>query len=514
MERAPEAVTGLLSGAWGGISLGGMTLALPLDVLREVLPWREPVPLPCPEPGVLGGLPLRGVTVPVLDLMRLLGRTEPEPTAPCVVLVVHQGRMLGLRCHGVCGIFHAEPGSLVPTRTDGQASAATHLFAGSLRRADGHGLLTVLSIDALARLPDVPWIDDPEPARQTQAVRQDDTVQTEEPDSPRRSLMLLVCGGLALAVDSVEVRATLWEPALLRSPLTGGSCRGVVAYEGRHIAAVDLLSHCGLGELTDTGPRQALVIACPQGDLALLVDRVAEILPLDASAICPLPAQAVGDGAACQGIVTASALPAAHARDHLLLDLAAIRQHPTLAGLASAHTPATGSGQLASAALAAAGAAAAGRPLITFRAPNEVAVPIEQVREILPFGSAPSMFGERSVLRRVQVLRGRSLPVLCLARLSGSLPGTVDASAAILVVEHGEHLLGYAVPMLGSIERAHWERSLPAQGAPSGDAHALWGDRRVAGIGSGPSPRSVPVLDLLSMTERLASRQGWNGPST
>jgi purine-binding chemotaxis protein CheW len=511
MERAPEAVTGLLSGAWGGISLGGMTLALPLDVLREVLPWREPVRLPCPAPGVLGGLPLRGVTVPVLDLMSLLGRPEPDQQTPCVVLVVHEGRMLGLRCHGVCGIFHAEPGSLVPTRTDGQASAATHLFAGSLRRADGQGMLTVLSIDALARLPDVPWIDDPEPARQTHAVRHDDPSQTAQPDQARRSLMLLVCGGMALAVDSVEVRATLWEPALLRSPLTGGNCRGVLVYEGRHIAAVDLLAHCGLGETSDAGPRQALVIACAQGDLALLVDRVAEILPLEASAICPLPAQAVGDGAVCQGIVSGSALPAAHARDHLLLDLEAIRQHPAMAGLASAHTPASDRGPSASA--AASGVVATGRPLITFRAPHEVAVPIDQVREILPFGCAPSMFGDESVLRRVQVLRGRSLPVLCLARLGGSLPGTVDASAAILVVEHGGHLLGYAVPMLGSIERAHWERGLPGPAAPSQDAHALWGGRQVAGIGSAAAPRSVPVLDLWSMTERLASRQGWNRPA-
>ena len=39
-------------------------------------------------------------------------------------------------------------------------------MASSLRRADEGTLVSVLSAEALAQMPQVPWVDDPEPRRQ------------------------------------------------------------------------------------------------------------------------------------------------------------------------------------------------------------------------------------------------------------------------------------------------------------------------------------------------------------
>jgi purine-binding chemotaxis protein CheW len=55
------------SQAYGGFALSGMHLALPMDALREVVPSEDWIPLPCPNPSVVGGVNLRGVVVPVLD---------------------------------------------------------------------------------------------------------------------------------------------------------------------------------------------------------------------------------------------------------------------------------------------------------------------------------------------------------------------------------------------------------------------------------------------------------------
>ena len=153
--------------AWGGLSIAGMALALPLAALREVMPCRGLSPLPCAAVAVIGGLAVRGVTIPVLDLALQLQRDTAPADSDCVVIVAHEGRLLGLRAQSVSGIFGEQPGSRVAAVSPAEPG---QLFAGSVRRSDPELLVNLLSVPALAALPGVPWVDDPEPQRQAGAA--------------------------------------------------------------------------------------------------------------------------------------------------------------------------------------------------------------------------------------------------------------------------------------------------------------------------------------------------------
>jgi purine-binding chemotaxis protein CheW len=58
--------------------LGGMTLALPADDVREVIRHGQPTPVPLAPPDVIGLINLRGEIATVIDVARRLGRA-PAP---------------------------------------------------------------------------------------------------------------------------------------------------------------------------------------------------------------------------------------------------------------------------------------------------------------------------------------------------------------------------------------------------------------------------------------------------
>ena len=148
---------------YGGFALGAMELALPMSALREVVPLSQLSPLPCRADGVVGGIDLRGVVIPVLDLNVLLGKVAAEAAYPCVIIMVHRERLLGLLADGITGIFTIEPDRLHDITLAGDALP---LFCGSVRRLDTDALVSVLSPDALTSVPGVPMVADPEPGRQ------------------------------------------------------------------------------------------------------------------------------------------------------------------------------------------------------------------------------------------------------------------------------------------------------------------------------------------------------------
>ena len=514
--------------AWGALVVAGMPLALPLAVLREVLPLKTLSPLPCAEAAVVGGLDLRGVTVPVLDLGPLLPeRGRPaQQAANCVVLVEHQGRLLGLLAQGVQGIFEAtlDKRNRVATAAPLEArNARERLFAGSVRRHDSGALVNLLSPEALATLPGVPWIDDPEPLRQHDAAARLDA-DNSVPVDESVSLMLVRCGRLALAIDALTVFATLWEPRIERSPLTLGGCRGVLAFNQMHVAALDLSQLCGLGPLSTDGPHQALVVKRPEGFVALLVEQVNDIVRVPRSLVVPMATFALPVPQLFRGVLAGASLEGipvvgvdTRRQDFLAVDDAALLAHPDVQALAATNTPvdsgpAQRAGRGASPGHAEGAAPASGsRALITFCLPAETAVPIEQVQEILPYGDKDAMFGPESVLRRIQVLRGRSVPVLCLTRLMGGRVEQVHTSAAVLVVQVNEHWVGFGLPMLQSIEHSAWEQELPrASGsAQSGNpVAAVLARRRVATLGRGSTERTVQLLDLKALAEALLQGGG------
>lgn len=526
-----SAVAGRDSGAaharvdagWGGLVVVGMPLAVPLAALREVLPAQGLVPLPCGEPAVVGGLDLRGVTVPVVDLARLLPGlpAAAPPPHPVVVLVEHRGGLLGLRADAVCGIFAAAaPLSRVRAAVaEGELApppARLDLYAGSVRRGDTGAIVQRLSIEALAAWPGLPWIDDPEPQRSREADLADDAdatggndPQADGTDAAGRSWLLVRCGRLGLAVEALEVRATLWEPAIEPSPVAGGCCRGVLAFGARRVPAVDLAMLCGLGEQPLQALRQAFVIERPEGCVALLVQGVQDIVRVRAGDVAALAAGAL-PGGLCAGVLSR---PAGDCATWMLIDGAALREHPEVRALATVNVvdpgaapDRTGNAAPDRAGVAAPGAraAAGGESVITFRLLLELAARIAQVREILPSAADDGAFGPDAVLRSIQVVRGRSVPVLCLARLLGTAAPAWNAAGAVLVVEVDGGWVGLAVPQMLSIEQAHGNRPVPQTLAQGADATMVAASRLVT-LGQGAGERTLPLLDLVALASRAAA---------
>lgn len=551
---APAPARAQPAGTYGGFHLGALQLALPIDALREVVPRGALCALPSACTGVVGGIELRGVLLPVLDLHRLLGRAgapgaaaPDEPDTPdCddaqvtqaanVIVLAHEGRRLGLLADGVSGVFE---GTCIEPALREAPPDAGDLFAGSVRRATDDRMLSVLSPGALARLEHLPVVDE----AQDGACARTRAAPAADADDAGRYAMIFRCGRTALAIDAVAVAGTIADPPVLASALAMGSCRGVLEHGGQRIAAVDLAALCGLTAEAGAAPRQAFVLRIDDGAVGLLVDEVIEIVPVAARQIAPLPALRTTEAALFGGMLPSSILPLdlpARARIDgagcLQFDVAALRALPELQSLAQTNTPCASVPTSALGGWSRRPGAAAGRSMLLYDAAGDMATPIEQIAEILPFpsiaqpesgsaidgASTPASVGSPRLSRAAEAIeaagilglmteRGRSILVLDLVRiLRGRAPA--DAPGAILVVQVGTDHVGFAVARLRAIEAAGWEPVLPAlaRRAPERTSSRLESILRsgiLAVVGPHQDERLVPVLDLRALAEQLLPLQ-------
>ena len=498
--------------AYGGFCLGGMRLALPMSSLREVVPSGDLCELPCPAACVIGGLDLRGVLVPVVDLRVLLGRERHQAAFASVIIMVHEGRILGLLADGVTGVFTAPAGHL--SRIHGEDELRP-LLSGSIRRPDDATLVSVLSPDALSHLALVPMVQDPEPGRQhdmDDADRRDvDDIAATVP------VMLIRCDRIPLAIDAMAVHATLSDPRVEPSLLATGHCRGVIQYGGSCVPALDLLSWCGLGQLAESAWRQAFVVRLDSGMVAFLVEEVVDIVPIRAQQVIALPRFALPRPDLFSGALGRLALPSHaleldrhHAAQYLVLASEALRTDPQVVALSRVNT----SEADRPSATAAAGSRATGaeraapqRNVITYSLGHETATPIEQVREILPYRSDQTEFDTHSAVRGVAVIRDRSVAILCLSSLTTGAGPELTDSASVLVVESDGELIGFAVPALTAIEPTPWQPEGGDGGVPADrQAPSSTVSRRLALVGTGGRERMLPMLDLMALARSVQAQ--------
>lgn len=504
---------------YGGFSLGALSLALPLQCLREVQPCTALVPLPSAARCVIGGLTLRGLLVPVIDLRLELGLRAEPPAEPVVLVMVHDGQVLGLLADRITGVF--EP-------SDGAGSQGIHCAAvqsggtsmimdAAVRRSDTGAQVSVLSPRALASLPGVPMVDD----RQAQGLPDGAGAGPDAPAVDGRPVMLMRCGPVSLAIDALAVHATVAVADLEPSPLAWGHCRGVIAYGGQRIGALDLLALCGLGRLDDAVPRQAVILQSPPGLVALLIDEVLDIVTVPHAAVQSLPAFALPRPGLVSGGLPRSALPPGRATAGgngaspcLLLDSAALVSCLEVTGLAATQVGLAVDAEAQPEAVAGArpdadalqARAPGRRNLITFAVGVEVATPIEQVSEILPLGDDWLAFDDHAPVLGLLASRGRTIPVVCLSRLLTGTPAAPAAGGTVLVVESDGDRVGFAVQALRAIESTDWEPQVRAlAGRNTDDQRLEWPPRQLARVGSGSQERLLPLLLLQDVA--LAVRQ-------
>jgi purine-binding chemotaxis protein CheW len=518
-QAAYPALAELLADGGGGFLLGTLHVALPLRALREVVGLTPLRCVPGQAAGLVGAIDLRGALLPVLDLRQLLCRLPNDAAHPCVVVMVHQGRLLGLLADQVTGTFRCAANGMHRVRGDGLSS----MFAASVRREGDNELVNLLSAQTLASLPGLPLIDDPEPERS--ALFSDAEAQARIPAS--RPLMLLRLGRQMLAIDAVAVRSTHSAPEVQASALAIGHCRGVVENLGLRLPAIDLSDYCGMGgakTATTAASGDMLVVPAGGGSVGLLVDAVTDVVAVAADAIARLPALAEPRAGLFAGSLPANALPeSSRARlpagcgQLLVLDSAALAQQPDLQALAAAaSTPPAGASHQGTASAQSAGTGApdtSAPAMLVFGLKGEWCVAVSQVREILsltgPALTAPPRAGDGLLLGLLSD-RGRAIPVLDLARLLDDAPaGTLAPQAALLVEQSGEWL-GFAVHRLSAIEHARRQPRLPARRTPmAGDGLASPHHHPgLAELGSGAESRLVRVVELVALASELSRGAG------
>ena len=497
----------------GGFILEQMELALPLQNLREVLPCQRLSPLPCPNAAVVGGIDVRGVVIPVLDLRVALGKPAPDLLTPCVIIMIHEGHVLGLICSGVSGVFEVPEGDLhIVDNTEG----ANALFQGAVIRKDTSAMVGLISPDALFALPMVPRTQDPEPLRSSAHAESAGAPSADE--TQRLPVMLMRCASVAMCLDTAVVAATLMAPTVRPSPLAMGHCRGVIEHAGMEVPAVDLKGFLGLGKAREDELGQAFIMNTPQGAVALLITEVIDVVHTKQADYLRVPPFASPHPRLFLATLPSSALPeelgrrTAHTHPQfLLLEGEALRQESEIQSLASAVRQ-PGSGQALHGRethgfiTGAAGLSDphAGQPVLTFMLAAENAAPMDQLQEILPCPTDITRYETGTALLGMMTNRGRSIPVLCLARLMGTPAQEITSQTSVLVVNCGDLLIGFAVPMLKSIASVQRDKTHQV-GADKGEKslQAALQRRKLVQLGTGPDKKLLPLLDLAAIAEAV-----------
>jgi purine-binding chemotaxis protein CheW len=323
------------------------------------------------------------------------------------------------------------------------------------------------------------------------------------------------CGKVALSIDAMAVSATLLSPLVQSSPLAMGHCRGVIEHAGLLLPALDFQALLGLGPAPPSDLTQAFVMNTPDGAIAFLITEVMDVARCREADFLAVPRFALPHPTLFSGTLPREALSdevvhrsRASITQFLRVDGRALQQDEEVRNLASTvhhrgarerRPPNDTHGVEASAS-----GVQSGRSVLTFMLGGETATPLDQIQEILPYTRDISIFDTRGSLLGVLINRGRSIPVMCLSGLVGLPAPDVSPAVSVLVVESQGTLIGFAVPMLKSIERTHWEPSLTGGAcADTGDVAEALRSKTLVQVGEEPSCRMLPLIDLAAVSRAL-----------
>lgn len=484
MDRSTEAQ------AYGLMRIDATPLALPVASLREVIPCPERLaPLPVPAAGVCGAVRLRGSIIPVLDLRHVLGLPPAAEGSACVIVLMrHEGRLLGLRVSAVSGMARVAGDRLhaLDIATPAGAGIATHSFETE------DGIATLLDAGRIAGLPGVPMVVEPS------AESRDGAIGAREP------LLLFRCGGLPFGIAAMSVDATVPRIALRDNALVGELCRGVIDHHGHEVPVIDTLRLLGLGQAADPAESAVVVLRFAKGLLGLMLDEVRDIAQVAATEILPLQPLGLRDARLFRGVLGARdghGNGNEHGEQHLLLDAAALQADEILSALAGLSRPKAAKEAVVAGA-AQAGAAIGGRPYLTYQVEVETASPLTQASEILVYPAhAVPLHERRDATLGLFTHRGSAVPLVCLGTLLGR-PAVLDpATARVLIVEDGGQRVGLVVQALCSIENARWEQAVAEGEVASLDS--MRGLQPLVEVGTGEQHRTLPRLDLVQLVRAL-----------
>jgi purine-binding chemotaxis protein CheW len=287
-------------------------------------------------------------------------------------------------------------------------------------------------------------------------------------------------------------------------------CLGVVEYGGAQVPVIDPLQLMEMGQMP-LDRVQGLVLKFDAGLVVLLITEVIDIVPVNLGDVRTLPQFTVRNPGFFGGVVQAGELG-----DFLMLTSAALMESPELLTLSTfniredAAIDAAASDDWGSQELD----PGAGSLYLTYSVVDEMASPLDQIVEILPYPADFASIGDiGGVVLGLLTHRDSVVPLVSLATLMGSPEPPDPTRSCVLLVSAGTGTIGLVVASLGAIERSVWEE--PADGRAEAHAYdpveqALADKRtiRTAPVGSVGAERMLPRMDLIAVANALAAH-GW-----
>ena len=473
--------------------VSGVLCAVPLAATVEVIP-RPPRLAPAPfAAGIVAGtVQLRGNIIPVLDLASTFNHRTDQDEARIILVISEQDRLLGILVDELCGLRKAGIEQLIPLQFKTPAGGRP-LFTGTFQSENDNAYL--LDADAVCSLAGVPTV-----ARQREsgvnANRQE-----------RKPILFFRAGSLMLAINAVDIEATVPACTVTEGPLTSGFCLGTIVHLDHVLPVADLGMVLGFERTTQRNKKTAALVICfPNGGrVALAVDDVHDI----------------GSG----GGVTAGAIPSVGPlgknmmsgivsdkddAQHMLLRTDRLMDNEALLTLSrishpvaksSSRSTVTGIDKKRDA------AQAETTDFLFFKSGRNFATHLKQISQIIPFPREAICFPDApDGLLGVVSHRSKSVLLIDLGVSLGTGEAAERGQCYVLLVDAGENAYGLVVEYLYTVEKSHIQ-STGGEAVHGAHRNPHLPPSHMVSMRQNGSQQLVEYIDLVSIVERLVSEQ-------
>jgi len=417
----------------GIVRHGPWHLALPIEELIEVVPCQALDGWPSDNKAIRGCIEVRGNIIPVIDLLQYYYQQQAQFNSVAVVQMATG--VFAFVTDAVEGIVSMD--ELYVTTAVQSQSLPDSIIKGGFYRQDTQQTVLLLDAQTLIAQLQLPLVS---------FQRQLDS----QLDDSRRSMMLARCGQLFFALDAISVYSTVLNPKILPMDVQNDYLIGAIQFQQIQIPAVDFLAWCHLHSRVKHRTNQAFVIQLSAGFVALLVEEILDVVEMStATALLPpmsLPSQDKFKGLFCKQPSGYRAATAGTVSDYFIeVDTEKLLIDPELNAIAKTTAQQQTKTQTSF----------SGEDLIIFEAGSELAVPLAQIVEILPWMSQQFWLQDAESSCGLMLYRNSAISIFHLSRLFHLDNESEPAQKMIiLVVEQQGYRYGFAVEKLSSIEKA------------------------------------------------------------
>jgi purine-binding chemotaxis protein CheW len=487
----------------GVFFVGDLQVALDIEELREVLPFRGLEPLPSNQPGLVGGVNLRGVLVPVLDLQKLSGFANLKPEQyECVVIVQKENELFGVLAKEIVDVFKIKKEKVDKLH---QHDYSPLLFVtGSFLHPLNQSLVNLLNLDALRSLPDMTF------AFADRMIVDESTDHKASSNNAEDHMVLFRCNTTPFTLSSSLIDSTLHSLEIKTTAITHGFCLGETLYKEWRIPAIDLACYLGLTDTPNLDLKDAIVFRFDEGYIAFCVDQI-----LDVVCISPDIIRAIGAAKAmfkghCSGILPTKKIP----RDSIALDQISqeylfvldsqeLHDNHELGELVKTRLKENKTVGRRSLDDLNHQEQAESTQLITYWVGGfEAASKIDDILEIIPLRSASEISVESGGVFVILHMND-PVPVRYLADPLGIAREPITSESCILLVKQDEQKLGFVIPKLMSIDEVSAEKLQHANRSGIMNLQSCSDAWSYTSIGTQENKRMCPIFDLSWLAKNL-----------